>query len=84
MNLVPNASDLIASTASPQGDLLKVAQAPLTDMFTPLSAAYLKTAYFDEVGSSNGIGVQDQRLRGEGSPLEEHAANRNAFGGHTS
>lgn len=63
---------------------MKVAHAPLTDMFTPLSAAYLKTAYFDEVGTSVGFGGQDQRLRGEGSPLEEHAANRNASGGHTS
>lgn len=85
MNLVPNAADLVASAASPQmGDLMKVAQAPVTDMFTTLSAAYLKTAYYDEVGTSAGYGGRDQRLRGEGSPLEEHAAYLNARGGHTS
>lgn len=84
-NLVSSASDLIASTVSPEtGDLMKVAQAPITDMFTPLSAAYLKTAYFDEVGSSDVLGERDNSLRGEGSPLKEHAANLNAFGGQTS
>lgn len=84
-NLVSSASDLIASAVTPQtGDLLKVAQAPLPDMFTSLTAAYLQTAYFDEVGSGSAIEVRDNSLRGEGSPLKEHAANLNAFGGQTS
>lgn len=81
MNLVSNAPSLMASTTSQNGELLKVAQAPLTEMFTPLSAAYLKTAYYDELG----YGAEgDQRLRGEGMPLKEHAAGRNTSGGFIS
>ena len=82
MDLVPNASDLITSTTH-NADLLKVAHAPITEMFTPLSATYLQTAYYDEVGVSAGAGGSHS-LRGEGRPLEEHAADRIACGGHTS
>jgi len=77
IDLVPNASDLVASVVAPDGELMKIAQAPLTDMFTSLSAAYIKTAYYDEVGIDSETGVQNYRLRVEGSPLKEHAANRN-------
>jgi hypothetical protein len=82
MDLVPNAPDLLASTTR-DADLLKIAHAPLTEMFTTLSAAYLKTAYYDEVGARPGVGERPS-LRGEGNTLEEHAADQPACGVHTS
>ncbi len=82
MDLVPNAPDLIASTTQ-DAELLKIAHTPLTEMFTTLSAAYLKTAYYDEVGVRVGVGGRPS-LRGEGIPLEEHAADQTACGVHTS
>lgn len=84
MELVASSQDLVASAATPSDrDLLKLAAAPLQEMFTPLSAAYLKTSFMDEFGIGLDCGGY-QSLRGEGFPLEEHAAIRNAFGGHTS
>jgi LAGLIDADG DNA endonuclease family protein len=51
MDLVSNAQSLIASATSPEETALhKIAHAPVEETFTPLSAAYIKLAFWDEVG----------------------------------
>ena len=50
MELVAHAQDLMSSMASPSGELHKLSAAPAGDLFTPLSASYLKLAFWDEVG----------------------------------
>lgn len=80
MELVANAQALAESNALPYDrDLLKIAAAPVETVFTPLTAAFLKISYMDEFGISP---AEYQSLRGEGFPLEEHAAIRHACGGH--
>lgn len=50
MDLVANAQTLAASAAfSGNGALSKVASAPVHEVFTPLSAAYIRNAFLDEV-----------------------------------
>jgi hypothetical protein len=51
MELVAHAQSLIASTALPSDERLhKLAAAEVDSLFTPLSAGYLKLAFWDEVG----------------------------------
>ena len=51
MDLVPHAQELVASMATPSEEQLhKLAGAPVTSVFTPLSVHYLKQAFWDEVG----------------------------------
>lgn len=58
-------------------EFCKLASAPVDDVFTPLTVAYLTHAYMDEFGVSDPGVVKlsnGNRLRGEGPPLEEHVA----------
>lgn len=49
MELVANAQQLVTLAAMPsEADLLKTAEAPVDEVFTPLAVAYLKTAFLDE------------------------------------
>lgn len=51
MELVANTQDLILSAGlPPSGDLYKLASAPVEEVFTPLSFAYLTSAFLDEMG----------------------------------
>ena len=51
MELVTNAQELVARTAKPSDvHLRKLSEAPVEEVFTPLSVAYLKHAYMDELG----------------------------------
>ena len=51
MDFVANAQSLLLSTAgSSHTSLLKIASAPVAEVFTPLSIAYLENAYWNEVG----------------------------------
>jgi hypothetical protein len=53
MELVAHAQDLVASMASPsESQFHKLAEATPDSIFTPLSAAYLKQAFWDEVGTT--------------------------------
>ncbi len=49
MDLVASAQVLASSTASTDDDLNKVASAPIEQIFTPLSVAYIQEAFFDEL-----------------------------------
>lgn len=86
MDMVANAQDLIASTATPSdGALLKIASAPVEEVFTPLSFAYLNNAFLDEVGVEAGGGVKKAQAasrRGEGFPLEERVTHQNLLRRH--
>jgi hypothetical protein len=51
MDLVSHAQSLIASATSPEESALhKISSATVEETFTPLSAAYIKLAFWDEVG----------------------------------
>lgn len=51
MELVANTQELIASSGLPSGDdLYKFSTAPVEEVFTPLSVAYLQSAFWDETG----------------------------------
>lgn len=50
MELVTHAQDFMSSMATPSSELHKLSFAPVGDVFTPLSAHYLKLAFWDEVG----------------------------------
>jgi len=55
MELVANAQQLVISAARPSDfHLFKIAQAPVEEVFTPLSLAYLRTAHLDELESGHG------------------------------
>jgi hypothetical protein len=73
MDLAVHAQPLIAKTAY-QADLLKMATAAPAEVFSPLSVAYLKTAFLDEVGpGAEGGEVKQARADVErGTPLKEH------------
>jgi len=77
LDMVANAQDLLAKTAtSSDGVLLKLAGAPVDQIFTPLSVAYLSTAFDDEygIGKKSMVGVKEAQAsgqRGEGFPLKE-------------
>jgi hypothetical protein len=59
MTLAAHAQDLVASTASPSEEYLhKLAVAPIDSIFTPLSAGYLKLAFWDEVGQKQNATVE--------------------------
>jgi hypothetical protein len=82
MDMVANAQDLIASAAPSDGALMKIASAPVEEIFTPLSVAYLKTAFLDELGSPGQfeMGVKQalaNSQRGEGFPLKERVTHEN-------
>ena len=54
MEIVASAQDLMASAArSSDVHLHKIAKAPPAEVFTPLSVAYFKLAYWDEVDGSD-------------------------------
>ena len=53
MNLAAHAQDFASSMPTSVGLFSKVASAPVDALFTPLSASYLKLAYWDEVGSND-------------------------------
>lgn len=51
MELVANSQELISSAGLPlSADTLKLASAPVEEVFTPLSVSYLKEAFLDEMG----------------------------------
>lgn len=65
MELVPSTQDLadrIDPGSSP--DLAKIAHLSADQLVSPVTAAYLSSAFYDEVGNG---------LRGEGTPFSEHA-----------
>lgn len=79
MEIVTHTQDLVASMASPSdADLRKFAAAPAESLFTPLSATYMKLAFWDEVGteSSNAAVERGYPSRNTGAPLKKTA------GGH--
>lgn len=58
MELVANAQELARTTAKPSDfHLLKVASAPVDEVFTPLAVTYLKTAHLDELEHGDGDGA---------------------------
>jgi len=76
MNLVAHSQHLLASAGS-TGPLQKLASVPVSDVFSPLSVAYLQYAYDDEFGSRAGSVLKTGgSRRGEGSPLREHVEHR--------
>jgi hypothetical protein len=57
MELVASAQELVGSAARPSDvHLLKLANAPVAEVFTPLSFAYLTNAFLDELGDGAGGG----------------------------
>jgi len=48
MSLLPHIQETLDRSGLEDNGLKKLAQAPLNELFTPLSAAYLKTAFLDE------------------------------------
>lgn len=61
VDLVPHAQTLLGSSGS-SGELQKWASAPVEQVFSPLSVAYIKTAFLDEVGKVDVKGLLiDQR-----------------------
>lgn len=80
MDMVAHTQELLPSIAT--GSLLKIAAAPVEEVFTPLSVAYINNAFFDEVGVGEkvGSGVKEvQALRGEGSPLKDRVNHQQSF-----
>lgn len=51
MNLIPESQSMLSQSGLRDSDLVKVASAPVGKLFTPLSAAYFKLAFQDEVSS---------------------------------
>lgn len=77
MELVAHAQDLLGE-GTRYCEFRKLASAPVSQIFTPLSVAYLQTAFMDEFGVlQNGVVKLSTGAsrRGEGFPLEEHVAN---------
>jgi hypothetical protein len=71
MELVAHSQHLmaLAGTTSP---LQKLSSVPASEVFTPLSAAYLRYAYADEFGGASTTTKTGGSRRGGGSPSEEH------------
>jgi hypothetical protein len=69
MELAAHSQHLLALTVD--GSFRKLSAAPMHEIFSPLSAAYLKFAYADEFGVSSPSQTGFGR-RGGGSPSEEH------------
>lgn len=53
MSLLPHIQETLDRSGLEDNGLKKLAQAPLNELFTPLSAAYLKTAFWDETAPMN-------------------------------
>jgi hypothetical protein len=71
MDLVAHSQHLLSSSGS--SSLQKLASVPASEVFSPLSVAYLRYAYDDEYGTRTGATLKTgSRRRGEGSPLREH------------
>lgn len=68
MELAAHSQHLLAS-AGTTSSLQKVASVPMSEVFSPLSAAYLRYAYDDEFGTRSGHTQTGGSRRGEGSPL---------------
>jgi len=64
MDLVAHSQDLLGSSPYANGDVTKLAEADVHDVFTPLSEAYLRTAFLDEVGMPPTPGVTEQAVAG--------------------
>lgn len=60
MNLIPESQSMLLQSGLRDSDLTKVASVQAGKLFTPLSAAYFKLAFHDEVGSfpANAAGVE--------------------------
>jgi len=52
LTIIAHAQDVLDHVALNDNGLKKLAQAPLNELFTPLSAAYLKNAFWDEVSAN--------------------------------
>lgn len=61
MELVAHAQDLMSSMAMPSGELHKLSSASVEDLFTPLSANYLKLAFWDEVAVEQQVSAGVER-----------------------
>lgn len=76
MELVAHSQHLLATSGS-SGSLQKLSSAPVEEVFSPLSVAYLKYAYQDEYGTGVGTSFKTGKgRRGGGSPSEEHVEHR--------
>lgn len=67
MNFVAHTQDLLSS-APQASELHKLGSAPVDEIFTPLSVAYLQSAFLDEFGVEKF--ANRNGLRGEGLPLQ--------------
>jgi hypothetical protein len=67
MQFVPEAVEVGQQTGAPE-ELHKCASAPVEQLFTPLSVAYVKNAFWDEVGINQAqattVGVERDYPRG--------------------
>lgn len=74
MDLIPHTQDLMATVAPTE--LNKLASASAEELFTPLTANYLKLAFRDEIpvcsSDQKSVEPSAQRLRGDGAAVEEH------------
>jgi len=82
MQFAANSQDLLAKVATPSDDsLCKIAAAPATEVFTELSASYLKLAFWDEVGAHSTANADVER----GAPSRNTVTtSQSTSGGHRS
>lgn len=82
MQFAANSQDLLAKVATPSDDsLCKIAAAPVTEVFTELSASYLKLAFWDEVGAHSTANADVER----GTPSRNTVTtSQSTSGGHRS
>lgn len=71
MTMLPEAQSVVASEGMP-GDIAKVAEVPLEELFTPLSYRYLKDAFWDELKTAQACAAVER-----GSPSRNTGANQN-------
>ena len=77
MDLVAHSPTLLGSPGTPE-DMSKLASAPVDELFTPLTVAYLQQAYLDELpfgDTAGGVVKTSEQAEGrrvEGYPLSEH------------
>jgi hypothetical protein len=70
MELVAHAQDLVTSSAMPSSEQLrKLASMSTEAMFTPLSASYIKLAFWDEVGNA----IVERALPSRNTPAKKTA-----------
>jgi hypothetical protein len=73
MELVAHAQDLIGSTAPPSSEYLhKLSSAPVGSVFTPLTASYLKLAFWDETAAGVERGLPSRNTRPTTKLIGEH------------